>query len=70
MPHVFGIALIATGLYAGGRWLARKLAQQAEDAAQVAEEMRRRARATHAPKDLGALEYDTAAQVYRPKTRR
>jgi hypothetical protein len=69
MPHVFGFALIATGLYAGGRWLARVLTQQAEEAARVANEMQRRAQASRVPKDLGVLEFDAAAQVYRPKRR-
>lgn len=70
MPHVFGVMLIATGLYAGGRWLARALAHQAEEAARVAEDLQRRAQSARSPKDLGALEYDSAAQVYRPKARR
>lgn len=67
MPHVFGAALIAAGVFAGARWLAQVLAWQAAEAQRVAEELQRRAAAP--PKDLGALEYDAAAQVYRPKTR-
>ena len=68
MPHVFGAVLIAAGVYAGARWLARALAGQAHEAAKVAEEMHRRAaQATRSPKDLGALEYDAATEVYRPK---
>lgn len=68
MPHVFGAVLIAAGVYAGAKWLARALAQQAHEAARVAEEMHRRASgAAPAPRDLGALEYDAANQVYRPK---
>lgn len=69
MPHVFGAVLIAAGVYAGARWLARTLAEQAHEAARVAEELHRRAAsATRQPKDLGALEYDPASRVYRPKS--
>ncbi len=70
MPHVFGAMLIAAGVYAGTRWIVQVLAQQAQDAARVAEDLQRRAAgATAPPKDLGALEYDASAQVYRPKAR-
>lgn len=69
MPHILGAVLVATGVIASGRWLARMLAKQAAEAARVAEEMQRRAHQTRGPKDLGALEFDAAAQVYRPKTR-
>ena len=69
MPHVFGAVLIAAGVYAAGRWLANTLAHQAQEAARMAEELQRRAAPVRAPKDLGALEYDAAAQVYRPKAR-
>jgi len=67
MPHVFGAVLIAAGVYAGARWLVQVVARQAAEAQRVAEELQRRAAAP--PKDLGALEYDAAAQVYRPKVR-
>jgi hypothetical protein len=69
MPHVFGAMLIAAGVYAGTRWVVQSLTRQAEEAARVAEDLRRRAAGATAPKDLGALEYDAAAQVYRPKAR-
>lgn len=68
MPQVFGAVLIAAGVYAGARWLARAVAQQAQQATRMAEELRRRAAQAGGPKDLGALEYDAAAQVYRPKS--
>lgn len=67
MPHVFGAMLIAAGVYAGTRWLVQTLERQAAEAARVADEIKRRAAAAGAPKDLGALEYDATAQVYRPK---
>lgn len=69
MPQVFGAVLIAAGVFAGARWLARTVAHQAQQATRMAEELRRRAaQAGGGPKDLGALEYDAAAQVYRPKS--
>jgi len=68
MPHIFAAALIGAGVYAGAKWLARTLTEQAHEAARVAEDMRRRAgQGSRSPKDLGALEYDAANQVYRPK---
>lgn len=67
MPYVVVPVLIAAGIFAGARWLATELSRQAEEAARMAEELQRRANATRVPKDLGALEYDPAAQVYRPK---
>lgn len=70
MPHVIGAALVAAGVYAGARWLMRTLAHQAEEAARMAEQLHRRAtNSAHAPKNLGALEYDPSTQVYRPKSR-
>jgi hypothetical protein len=69
MPHVFGAVLIAAGVFAGARWLARTIAEQAQEAARVAEELQRRAARVPRPvKDLGALEYDASDKVYRPKT--
>lgn len=68
MPHVFGAVMIAAGVFAGVRWVARTLADQAYEAARVAEEMQRRAARVPQPiKDLGALEYDASDKVYRPK---
>jgi hypothetical protein len=69
MPHVFGAVLIAAGAYAGAKWLARTLAEQAHEAARVAEEMHRRAAgAARPPRDLGVLEYDAADRVYKPRS--
>lgn len=68
MPHVFGAVLIAAGVYAGARWLARTVAQQAHEASRMAEDLHRRATQTaRPPRDLGALEYDAADRVYKPK---
>ena len=70
MPQLLFLALVGTGLYTGMRWAAGVLAAQAEAAANQADEIRRRAEAEAGrlvPKDLGALEWDATAGVYRPK---
>lgn len=67
MPYVVVPVLVAAGLFAGARWLARELSRQAEETARMAEELQRRAAPVRI-KDLGALEYDPTSQVYRPKS--
>jgi hypothetical protein len=70
MPYVVVPVLVAAGVFAGARWLAGQIARQAEEAARMAEDLHRRAGdAARVPKNLGALEYDAAAQVYRPSRR-
>lgn len=70
MPYVVVPVLVVAGVLAGARWLAKEIARQAEEAARMAEDLHRRtAEAARAPKDLGTLEYDAAAQVYRPARR-
>lgn len=58
MPQVLALVVAGAGLYAGYRWVSRVIArgQQREDR-----------RVT--PKDLGNLEYDSKAGVYRPRTK-
>lgn len=69
MPHVFALVIAGAGLYAGYKWVARQLADVQEAArrqeAELREAMMRGGRA--APKDLGTLEFDPQAGVYRPR---
>jgi hypothetical protein len=70
MPQLVVLALVGAGLYAGYRWVAKEL-RRAAAAAQLeqAEVERRAAAAARGPRDLGALEWDEAARVYRPAKR-
>jgi hypothetical protein len=62
VPQIAILALIGGGLYAGYRWL--YAAQEiTADVRRSEDELRRRA----VVKDMGALEYDPASGVYRPK---
>lgn len=68
MPHV-GVMIAGAGIgaaiYAGYRWLSREIMKRA---AEVQREARQRQQRTaEAPKDLGALEWDDRAGVYRPQ---
>ncbi|HEX7076346.1 MAG TPA: hypothetical protein VF226_20100 [Hyphomicrobiaceae bacterium] len=62
MPQVIALLLAGAGLYAGCRWVSREV-RRALATAQEAEE---RLRQQSAPKDLGSLEWDAEAGVYRP----
>ena len=71
MPHVVALMLAGAGLYAGYRWLARQAGLVAEDLKQAEAALKRRAaqgeeRARDVAKDLGQLEWDETAGVYRP----
>ena len=68
MPQLIALALIGTGLYAGYRWVARKMEDVQAVARQAEADARRRAaeRAGH-PRDLGTLEFDPASGEYKPK---
>jgi hypothetical protein len=67
MPQLVVLALIGAGLYAGYKWLSRELRRAAEAAERAREELQRRAaEAAGGPKDLGRLEWDEKAGVYRP----
>ncbi len=70
MPQVVAAVLIGAGIAAGVKWIAKEMARAA-DAARVAhdEVTRRREPAQVAPKDLGTLEWDAKAGVYRPSSR-
>jgi len=68
MPQFIVIALAGAGLYAGYRWLSREMQRGAAEAMRAHEEIARRAAdATGRPRDLGTLEWDEAAGVYRPR---
>lgn len=58
MPHVIALVVAGAGLYAGYRWVSRVIARG---------QQREGRRVT--PKDLGNLEYDAKAGVYRPRSK-
>lgn len=68
MPQLVGLVVVGAGLYAAYKALGRMAQRVAVDAKRAEEELRRRAAGAAAlEKDLGALEWDEAQQVYRPK---
>lgn len=71
MPQLLLLIAAGAGLYAGAKWVSKELQNAAQEAERVAEEARARAAAAarSAPKDLGALEWDATAGVYRPARR-
>jgi hypothetical protein len=48
------------------KWLSKEVSRAAKAARLAAEELRQNRQAAAGPKDLGALELDTATGVYRP----
>jgi hypothetical protein len=71
MPHVVAVVLIGAGVFAGMKWLAKEMTRAAGEAARSAhEQMTRRNPLQSVPKDLGTLEWDADAGVYRPSERR
>lgn len=54
MPHVLALVLAGAGLYAGYRWVSRVIAD-----GKTPEKV--------TPKNLGNLDYDAKAGVYRPR---
>ncbi len=66
MPQVVALALLGAGLYAGYRWLTRTTREFAAQMQRAEEEVRQEAAPGRIEKNLGALEYDPAAGVYRP----
>lgn len=67
MPPVLIAVAAAAGIYAGLKLIARGLELQAEAAMRRKDEAQAKAAA---PRDLGALEWDEAAGVYRPRAPR
>lgn len=66
MPQVVALALLGAGLYAGYRWFTRTTRELAAQMQRSEEEVRQEAAPGRIEKNLGALEYDPAAGVYRP----
>ena len=69
MPQL-AVVIAGLGLVAGFRWVSKVLERQARESARRMEEAERRAQAGRVPRDLGALEFDPAACLYRPQARR
>ena len=70
MPQLIALTLVGAGLYAGYRWLAKEVRRAVEAAdRERAEIARRAAEAARGPRDLGALEWDDEARVYKPARR-
>jgi len=67
MPHFFALALVGAGLYAGYRWFTRTAQQITAEIKSAEDDLRRRSAGGALEKDMGALEYDPASGVYRPK---
>jgi hypothetical protein len=65
MPQVIALAVLGAGLYAGYRWITRAARQIAADMQRAEEEVKEQATG-RIEKNLGALEYDPVAGVYRP----
>jgi hypothetical protein len=70
MPQLIAVFVAGAGIYAGLKWLAKALENQAHVAARQADELKRRADKGRVPKDLGTLEYDPESGVYKPRARR
>lgn len=67
MPQVIALVLAGAGLYAGYRWISREIGGALTAASEAQEELRSQAaNVSGVPKDLGTLEWDEAAGVYRP----
>jgi hypothetical protein len=61
--------LVGAGLYAGYRWLTRTAREITAEVRRAEDELRQRA-GVAVEKDMGRLEYDPTAGVYRPKDQR
>ena len=69
MPQIV-LFIAGAGLLAGARWIVREIQSRAAEAEHAAAEAHRRAsEAAMGPKDLGSLEWDAEASVYRPVRR-
>ena len=65
MPQVIALALLGAGLYAGYRWVTRAARDMAAQIKHAEENLTQRA-GGRIEKNLGALEYDPSAGVYKP----
>ncbi|MFA5901212.1 MAG: hypothetical protein WC829_19090 [Hyphomicrobium sp.] len=66
MPQLVIAVLVGAGVAAGAKWIAREMARAAELARSTHEEMTRGPELKPVLKDLGTLEWDADAGVYRP----
>ena len=69
MPHVVAAVLIGAGVAAGMKWLAKEMSRASQAAREAAERMASNMPLKSMPKDLGYLEWDADAGVYRPRNR-
>jgi hypothetical protein len=69
MPHVVAAVLIGAGVAAGMKWLAREMSRASEAAREAAERMTHNRPLRSLPKDLGYLDWDADAGVYRPRNK-
>jgi hypothetical protein len=69
MPQVVFAVIAGAGFYAATRWFARALEAQEELTRRRAHDATQHSGGRAAgPRDLGALEWDERAGVYRPRT--
>ena len=64
MPQLLVILAVGAGLAAGYKWLAKATEERLAQARRAAAEAEARMRV---PKEMGELEWDEAAGVYRPR---
>jgi hypothetical protein len=69
MPQLIAFAFIGAGLYAGYRLLTRLAENLAAELKRADDEIKDNAAGQLKAKDLGELEYDAGAGVYRPARR-
>jgi hypothetical protein len=69
MPQVVAAVLIGAGIAAGVKWISRELTRASQAARMAHEQMKSRGPLSASPKDLGQLEWDAEAGVYRPAHR-
>ena len=69
MPQLLLLMAVGAGLYTGYKWISREVARATAAADQASAALRRSAEAARgrSPKDLGELEWDEKAGLYRPK---
>ena len=67
MPQLIIVAVIGAGFYAAYRWMRQLSDALTSELTRAEEELRHRAAGGRIEKDLGSLEYDPAAGVYRPR---
>lgn len=70
MPQLVAAVLIGAGIAAAVKWIAREVSRAADMARDAHEQMTRGPELRPVPRDLGKLEWDAEAGVYRPARRR